>query len=452
MRERIKSLVLIFLVLMSFYMTGQTWLVNYAPLQPPSSDVEVVQPEPQEILTPSAINLHVESGPRQYYPGDAGFEDAWSLFRGLISGAPSVSVRVSTQAAWLQAISAGSIELKLTGRVPLRMWLEALSIQPWGLTKDYSVNRVLISSNSNAVYFWNTHESLFLVWDNVSPHNNLGKVKEEVSEAVERLSKLTFGQALRLLDPPYRNQAAPWVYVPRTPGAWPELQASSEQGKSQEIVDSFFSDLRLVRKIGLREGRMLFSYGAVDVHVDSNGSIQYSNSVYLGVPQDIQARASAMLSSALDFVARHGGWPAEARLSLMEQRNQEHMHLEFVPFATITVAGSIRYAPIVSYRSQISLNVTEGVSERVVSEYSRFVYNPLQAGPSLYTVRNPEDALKVAEEQGALISNLQITDVYLGYYQRPIDQSEEFLFPVWVIEQGSHQVFVHAFVPTLIKP
>lgn len=450
MREKLKSIFLLVIICTSFYMTAQLWINDYSPPPQTSAPVDIIEPEPLDVLAPAVINLHLASSSRQFSPGDAGFEAAWSTFRQLISRAPSVNVSITTESEWKKALGGGSIEFKLAGKVQLRMWLEALSIQPSDLTNyEYSFDRVLLSAASNNIYFWDTLNSKYLIWSSVSPKEQPSSFKDDVEKALAVLQTLESGHAVRQLDPPYRALAAPWVYIPRNPGAWPQLRARGEKNKSQQVVNGFFKDISLVREITQRDGRIHFTDGSRGVYLEPDGAIEYYDTQWFSSERDINANASLILSSALKFVAIHGGWPGEARLTRMEpalNQSLPYIHFEFVPFTTVLIRGVPQYVPVVSYSQQISLNVTE----RLVSEYERFAYVPLQTGASPFPVLNPERALKVAENH--LKPNALITDMYLAYYQRDIDEAEEWLFPVWVIEQGAEKVFVHGYVEVVMNP
>lgn len=449
MRERLKSFFLLLIIGTSFYMTAQLWINDYLP--PRQTNVSVDgEPEPLEVLAPIAINLHLPSSSRQFSPGDAGFEATWSTFRQIVKGAPSVNVSTTTEEEWRKALTSGSIELRLAGIVQLRMWLEALSIQPSDLTNyEYSFNRVLLSASSNSIYFWDTINSRYLLWEHVSPKDQPTQVKEAVAQTLTTLQGLVSGHELRRLDPPYRALAAPWVYIPRYPGEWPQLWARGEKSKIQQIVNTFFADMSLVRRIEQRDGRIHFTDGSRSVFLEPDGAIEYIESQWFIPKRDIHATASLILSSGLRFVAIHGGWPGDARLTRMDtviNQSIPYIHFEFAPFTTVMVGGVPQYVSIVSFGQQLSLNVTE----RLVSEYERFVYTPLQTGASPIPVMAAETALRVAEER--LKPDVLITDMYLAYYQRDIDQTEELLFPVWVIEQGTHKVLVHGYIDFVINP
>jgi len=458
MREKLKSLALLCLIISSIYMTGQLWLTTYAPVQQANKGSEVVPPDPLSMLAPVAATIHPGSGigTLQFAAGTQGFSTAWEAFRDLVKGAHLVSLRTSSEAELKKAFAGDSVELKLAGRTQLRLWLEAIGSQPNYLPTEHSFDRVLISSQSPNIYFWDSVLGTYASWDNIAPKERPDLVKEQAVKVVEGLKNATSGYAMRLLDPPYRALAAQWVYIPRNPGSWPQLWARSDKNRSQQLVAGFFDDWSLVRRIPIRDGKVHYTDGSRGVYLEASGAIEYYESLWLPPRQglDINSVASSVLSEGLSFVAKHGGWPTDARLTLMETQVRQGIpmwNFEFVPYTTIDVGTVKKYVPVVSYRTQISVGVTDRAASPAL-EYERYVYIPLSTGASPLPILPAETALMVAERENMLIPGVLVTDMYIAYFQRQIDQTEELLYPVWVIEQGSHKSFVHGFVQAPVKP
>lgn len=451
MLERAKTVLLVALIISSLTLTGQMWMANYSAQQPGPPNTDLKQPEPLEVLSPTAIHVHTDRGSRLFSPGDPVYTASWRHFRTLVSGAAALTdLKVATQVEWERALRAGSVELKLGGQVQLRMWLEALAVQPSGLSPEHSVDRVMVSRYANHVYFLNTRQGKYYVWENASISNQPSKVREETIKHLDWVAQQKTGQAIRQLTTAYRSKAAAWVYVPSSPGAWPQLLVSHEKGRSQQLANSFFPDLSLVRRVGERDGRISLTDGLRHVYLHADGTVQYvATTWFTSNPDTIYSYSTAALNKSLSFVARFGGWPEEVKLSLMEiqpKQGQEvaKIHFEFIPYAGFSVQGIAHYVPVVSWRQQIALTI----NEKEVSDYQRSLYHPIRDGASPTQIIAAESALRAIEK--SLIPGVLITDVYLGYYQRDIDQPEEFLYPVWVIEQGEERLMVNAFTGDVI--
>jgi len=450
MWERLKSFVLLALILSSFYMTGQLWLVHYSPPAPREQRGDFREPSPLEVLMPTAIIMRFEQGALSVSPGNEGFLASWEFFRGLISGGHMVSVRTITARDWLRAYDAGSMELRLAGPVQMRMWLEALSVQPSGLSTDHRMDRVMTSAHSNHVYFWDTERNIFLAWENAARGDQPSRVRDATSEYLANArTNLRGGQEVRRLAPNVRERAAAWVSVPAEGELWPQLLARHERGQNNQLIESFFPDWSLVRRVVQRDGRTAFTDGQRHAYLHPEGSVRYVSTSWFAPIHDINARASLVLSAVLHFVARHGGWPEEVRMNHMgvEQPAGElpHINFSFIPYARFARQGRTEFVPIVIPDRQITLTA----NERHISDYERFVYLPIDVGASPTRLITPEAAIR-ALERSLLPGNL-ITDIYVGFYQRAIDAPAEFLFPVWVIKQGRQMFLVNAYTGEVVS-
>lgn len=448
MWEKLKSATLVVLILTSVYMTGQLWLVHYAPPGATALRGDFPEPMPLELMAPIAINLHLTEESRGLSPGQPGFAETWEFFRGLISGGHMVSVRSITEQEWQRAYAGNSIEVKLAGRVQMRMWLEAQSVQPSGLGTEHVMDRVLMSTHSNHVYFWDTERGVYLAWENAARPDQPSRVREQTALHLATAQQSWQGEPIRQLTPRLRARAAPWVYVPAEPGLWPQLLARHERAQNSQLIAGFFPDWSLVRRVSERDGRMSFTDGLRHVYLHPSSAVQYVSTTWFRPTYDINARASLILAMALNFVARHGGWPDDVRLSYMEvsapTSGLPQIAFRFVPYTHINLNGRVAFVPLVSPRTQIALTV----NERHVSDYERLVYHPIDTGASPTRIITPEAAIQAVEKN--LLQDKLITDVYVGFYQRHLDEAAEFLYPVWVIEQGQELFLVNAFTGDVV--
>ena len=442
--ETLKSIALITLIAASLLMTSQLWLINSTPWQSISTPIDVMQPEPLEALAPWQAYIHMEAGSKQFCPGDDGFDKSWDLLRNLISGSTEVSVQPSTAADWQRTVDEGGVEFRLAGRVQLRMWLEALSIQPSGLSTEHYFSRLLISPSTNNIYFHDIYRGTFISWN-----PRVSSMRQLIEETVQEIAEMP-GKRVRSVREPWASRVAPWVYVLESPGMWPEIMVRSERSRIASLTRRFFPDMSLVRSISERGGMTTYTDGrrAVYVYDDRSGAIEYVEPVQFTPIYDINSRASLILSSGLAFVARHGGWPEDYRLSDMRVATDGQVpfiEFQFTTYFRSPLTHQPRLIPLVAWRNAVGLRVTE----RNVSQYERFVYVPDKIGPWMLGLITAEDALRAAEAKGTLLPDALISDLYLAYYQREILQ-DEYLTPVWVIEQGAHRVLVLAYTGDVV--
>jgi hypothetical protein len=449
MKETFKSLLLGVLVVASIAMSSEVWLGLYHVPPPPPARESVTPPPLAAVVAPVAIYAHASPHARTFSPGDPVFDATWEHLRRLLSPTATPAVRAGTQSEWERALRAGSLEYKLSGPIELALLLEALGIQQKSDSPAQKVDRIMLSRQSNHVHLLDTGSSRFYVWENVPPAAPETVVREEVSRQLEWVAAQQAGQKLRQLSSPWRARAAPWVYVPDSPGVWPQLLVSHERQASLALANSFFTDIALVRRVGERDGRVSLTDGVRHVYLHADGTVQYVATSWFVPKADIAAEAKHALTRGLSFVAQHGGFTEHVRLraSMIEPARGDavaQMQFEFRPYARLSVAGVANFVPIVSWGPQLII----AVNEREVAYYYRSLYSPIADGASPTRVISAENALRALAQ--SLSPGRLITAMYLGFYQREIDHVTEFLYPVWVVEQGEERFLVNAFTADVI--
>ncbi|MDP3059070.1 MAG: two-component system activity regulator YycH [bacterium] len=444
MWERTKTLLLVGLVVTSVFFTGQMWLGSLSSITEHQIGIDYQQPQPAEALKPLAIYTHRNNQIEKFNPKDEGYSQLWQMFQEAIAGTTSVTARVVKAEEWNSNIGSGAIEISLAGSVPMRMWLEALSVQPSGLSTEHFIDRILLNPKSTSIYFFNTKSGVYLAWTVTVPKDKISTIVEAVAGS---------GQAVRLVFQPWRKRVAPWVYVPSSVMSLAELLVTTETSAASQYALRYFEDRSLVRVIGERDGKTTYTDGRKIVYVDIQGGIEFIEAIYFARPQyDVTKRGSLMLSDAMTQIAKYGGWPGDYLLSSMTVNNdplRPYIDFRFTPFVTGQLVDEKMYLPLVSSRVQLGLRVTE----KGVSQYERFVFIPERLGPWKAQLCTAEAALSAAAKVSASTKNILqpgiVTNIYLAYYQREIEQ-DGYLYPVWVIEQGTHRVLVNAFTSQLV--
>ena len=449
MKETLKSLLLGVLVLTSVAMSSEVWLGLYHVPPPPAAGESVMPPPLVAVVAPVAIYAHAAPHARTFSPGDPVFDATWEHLRRLLSPTATPVVRASTQGEWERALRVGSLEYKLSGPIELTLLLTALGLPQRGGPPLQRVDRIMLSRQSNHLHLLDTASSRFFVWENAPTATPETNVREEVSRQLDWVAAQTSGQRLRQLTAPWRARAATWVYVPDSPGVWPQLLVSHERKVSLALANSFFTDIALVRRVGERDGRVSLTDGVRHVYLHADGTVQYVATSWFVPTADIAAEAKYALTRGLTFIAQHGGFTGHVRLRVTEMEPARgdavaQMQFEFRPYAQVSVAGVANFVPVVSWGPQLIV----AVNERAVAYYYRSLYSPITDGASPTRVINAESALRALAP--SLSPGRLITAMYLGFYQREIDHVTEFLYPVWVVEQGEEQFLVNAFTADVI--
>jgi hypothetical protein len=449
MKETFKSLLLGMLVITSMVMSSEVWLGLYHVPAPPSAQESVTPPPLAAVVEPVAIYAHAAPHARTFSPGDPVFEATWEHLRRLFNPTATPALRAGTPGEWERALRAGSLEYKLSGPIELTLLLEALGIRQKSDSPAPRVDRLLLSRQGNHLHLLDTAGARYFVWDNVPLASPQTTVREEASRQLDWVAAQPTGQKLRQLGSPWRLRAAPWVYVPDSPGVWPQLLVSHERQASRALANSFFPDIALVRRVGERDGRVSLTDGVRHVYLHADGTVQYVATSWFVPTADIAAEATPALTRGLSFVAQHGGFTEHMRLRATEIEPATgdavaQIQFEFRPYARLTVGGVANFVPLVSWGPQLIV----AVNEREVAYYYRSLYIPITDGASPTRVIGAESALRALEQ--TLSPGRLITAMYLGFYQREIDHVTEFLYPVWVVEQGEERFLVNAFTADVI--
>ncbi len=449
MRERLKSLTLAMLVLASVTMSSQVWLGHYRVPTPAPLRELVTPPAPLAVVAPVAIYAHDTVRTRAFSPGDPVFDATWGHLQTILRATTTSAVRDITAAEWERALRAGSLEYIFSGSLRLTVLLEAIGVPARSGMPTQSMDRLMLSRQSNHLYLLDTHAERFFVWENAGVAAAGTTVRDGVERQLEWVASQTSGQKMRPLGAPWRARAALWILVPDSPGSWPQLLVSHERQTSPALANRFFADISLVRRIGERDGRVSLTDGVRHVYLHADGTVQYVSTSWFVSTADMAAEAKGALARGLGFIAQYGGFTEHVRLrrSDVDPATREavaQVQFEFRPYAKLFIADIAQFVPLVSWRPQLIV----AVNEREVAYYYRSLYNPIVEGASPTKVISAEDAL------GALAPDLaagqRITKMYLGFYQRDIDHVTEFLYPVWVVEQGEERFLVNAFTADVI--
>ncbi|MBT9176874.1 MAG: hypothetical protein DDT20_01197 [Firmicutes bacterium] len=448
MKERLKSLLLAVLVLTSVTMSSEVWLGKYHAPPPPPVRESVTPPAPAAVVAPVAVYVHAAPHARTFSPGDPVFDATWQHLQSLLNTAATFTVRVSTPSEWERALRAGGLEYRFSGPLQLTLLLEAIGRPQKSGAPAQSADRLMLSRQSNYLYLLDTQSSRFFAWENAGAAPGT-TVRDENSRQLDWVAAQQSGQKLRQLTSPWRARAAAWVYVPDSPGVWPQLLVSHERQASPALANSFFSDISLVRRVGERDGRVSLTDGVRHVYLHADGTVQYVATSWFVPTADIATEAKGALTRGLSFIAQHGGFTEHVRLrtAAVEPARGEavaQIQFEFRPYARLSLGGVVHFVPVVAWGPQLIV----AVNEREVAYYYRSLYNPIADGASPTRVISAEGALRALEP--SLSPGRLITAMYLGFYQREIDHVTEFLYPVWVVEQSEERFLVNAFTADVI--
>lgn len=461
MREKVKTGVLLLLILLSFQLTRVFWLQDGA-----QASLAIVSPAgtlpPGETEFKSYLDLYrplhiyAHSGNNHYQLRlpDSQYGAVWEEVKEALSkvaGTPGDPI-VSSAAAWQQAAS-NSLELRYTGQVELNYWWLAANKSSFHRfkTEPFFFDRVLIPLHDNAIYFRNLQTNQVWRWNWSTEQNivTLADLNQLTYSSSQRLRSVQVPEGVSVL-----SHAG--LYVARRLTALPELMVAPPYRAADKsgIVRKFFSITpRMPKTEVLADGEVIESFITANqqvLKISNTGLLEYTETV--SQPGAELVTLTQKFEQAFNFIGVHGGWPKSVLADGIRQVGSSGYEFRFMQV--------YQGYPLVDSRPA-TLSVQ--VASDGVKSYASKTYRVLQTGYFPYELRTPEDALQTA---GQALGNKSVADIYLGYYQldftamdaeQPFDTDPMYIFPVWVIElnNGEH-LLVHAFSlsndPGVIRP
>ncbi len=450
-RERIKSLILTGLVLMSIMLTIQLWLD--VPIGRIASVSEL--PERQDskknynlsdFVLPRWITVNFggqshtmllrNSGGYKYYREI--LRASIDIFKHFAEDGQQGVLKQAGIEEWTIAKSAKSVELNFER--PLSAALVQKAFFP-----EAGLDLSLLNSIKSLVVTVGTEASI-LIKDDVQgqiykillPHSGdrLIKLIDELEE-IDPVKYWTF-QEIGFSE----NSS---VYLPLEMRsinlpigiAEQEIDASEEQTILM-YASSFFKDMSIVRKITETSGSVIFTDGSSALKVYTNGYVEYL--IYNVSTSDIQLNdIGEALNAALNYIDNHGGIPEQLILREVEtvSDNQRRGFLfrfnycsDGLPFV---YAGSQDFSPI-----EVSV-----INNSVVG-YKRLVHHIKRFTIVKETLLNPIEALNVMlmkDSSNEAQSWSDIQDMYLGYFIDAVNGKDYQAIPVWYIKK-SHTMYI----------
>ena len=233
---------------------------------------------------------------------------------------------------------------------------------------------------------------------------------------------------------------APGIYVPVEELLLPTLEATVETLPAETVASTFFVDMSLVRKIKERDEAVIYTDGQRALRLYPSGKLEY-NFPSLQEKTDTLSFLTAWERSRL-FVEQHGGWPPEIRAGEIAGEvhdGAQHFRLNYYQYH--------KGIPLCLPEPALSLYVNSGG----VVAYERLVVTPYPAASPRPLV-DPMDLLAVALEDKEKEEETLVTGISLAYFGRPEGGREYLLEPVWIIEIDGEQIFYAAQTGKAFSP
>jgi len=437
--ERIKTAVLCVLVALSLALTGWLMLGLEGTPQRPQQTFRLERFEKPEVdlrkvLMPVRVVIHFGGNSHTVLlPGSAGYAGLWDeglIVRGAfyeVSGRPK---EVPLDLKQLRS-EAGSIEMLMPARLMFSQWITVWTGYPLAEGPDFEADRFLILTGRNPAV---------IAWAGAQPSGGEGKgyrfdlkgSSKDFADLIRETREIQ-KESPRFVEAPAEVNGIPvdrGVLLPAEPVSLPPLAAAREVLPEDQIIQRFFIDRFLVRRIEEKDGAVIYSDGRRGLRLYPSGGIEYS------CPSTTQSDSAgedylSLLERALSFVASHAGVPAE--VFPMGPRAG----------ASVSFGYRIRGIPVVGAEPAIAVCL----DSQGVEMYQRCVRIPAVAtGPARVLVSAGEALDIVARHWPSVFPGSTargIKDVYIAYWSLPLAEKQDAFKPVWVIESdGGGRAFV----------
>ncbi len=467
MWERVKTSLLLVLIVVSFQLTRMFWMqvgtqvslvVSPGVVGPSLPIGETTPASYMDLYAPLHIYVHQGTKHYQLRTPDRHYAAVWSALKSALTQLDGSDSSQAGQFAsvglteWQKALS-NSLEMRYSGPIELNYWwLASGKSSIWRFSEQpLFFDRIVIPLQDNCVFFRNLETDQVWRWQWSTEPN---------AALLPGTDQLSFDDAQRLevLQVPEGIAAASYseLYTYRAPIFLPEILVAPPFRTADKpgIIRQFFSITpRVPRTNTLESGEVVESLITAKQQVlslSNTGRLEYTETESGGGSSTI----TEQFELAFNFIDAHGGWPRAVLADGIKQVGTESLGYEF------SFTQLHQGYPLIDLNPS-TLKVQ--VAPDGVKSYLRKIYRIVQPGYFPYEIRSSEQALQAVSEE---LGSRQVTDIYLGYYQRdfvpmnsekPFDSDPTYLFPVWVIRLNTREhLLVHAFNlmndPGVIQP
>ncbi|MTI93927.1 MAG: hypothetical protein FH749_00355 [Firmicutes bacterium] len=217
-----------------------------------------------------------------------------------------------------------------------------------------------------------------------------------------------------------------YVYDLASPGSvavqgWRKLQIEEDL-----IISSFFVDPGRVTQIRENDGAVIYTDGEQALRVFESGALEYSIAEDTGI--NLVSRGESV-QKALEFVARHGGWPVPLVVGSMHS-SESQLSLEFVSQAT----GLQVYSLDPSLRTVLTGQTVSSYRRNLLIASSDRIPNVIEVQPLVQLLSGHTQVSSWFDRNPSSIRDLSLVLFYAG----------EELRPAWKVSLHRQQVFADA--------
>ncbi|MDP4162566.1 MAG: two-component system activity regulator YycH [Bacillota bacterium] len=413
--EKIKSAILIFLVLFSIIITYSLWTYqpNYGTMENPSYVAEVSlseQKEIKKIVKPDRLFFHVKG--EHFGTENSGEMDRltremsrWNFFD------------MNGHAEKAEAIKelcerSGNAEIIFPGEVPIGIYRNVLNFDDKKIPA-FSFDRIIINTDNTDKDFGDVYFVSIVNQQVYSSHIARSFLNE--------FNRNFFKNAVHY--PRYfvlNTKQKRTIYLPDSPTDMMQYEYLPVTLNSEQFKEALFSDPSFVRK-SIIPGGEEYTNGSSKMNIDSSNNML----LYVNPTEDNNYVANSydLLKRSIDFVNDHGGWTDLYRYVAMDERNQK------VIFRLYSNEGY----PV--FNESGMSEITEVWGRNEINSYVRpniALELPLRSEMVMVTRPSGHEALAYLQSQKHLKPEM-LEDMVLGYRMERDSEEQKLILlePTW---------------------
>lgn len=451
-KEKIKTLLLVSLVVVSIFLTQQLWMdipFNIMPsigedLENNSMNNDILS----KIILPEKYIVHFGSNHTILYT-DEGY-NLWEKAKEIIEIAlnnDEAQVTIVSNEQGEGKIFERSVEFHFPVKVPTYIFYRKFNIEDKGSLYEKV-------SNIEKIYIPLNGENYILFSDGIK-EIKIEKVKFDTSTVSETIKKIEESNYDIYYSLSKYFQIDSKAYITAGVKFLPDVYVKSEidtknTAQIESIAKGFFDkDLDYIRKIEETDGSIIYLYTNEEgIKISSDGVLLYFNSLDRQV---VERNLYVSLNTALNFIDAHMGWPENVYLSSIEEieaDNSEGYRFAF----SYTMAGR----PIIINKEGMQHSIEIEVFNEQVKTYRRYIRNEDKSKLVSINIKPIQSPVQILNQNFRLIRDnyikekeingedydsnelkneilSSINDIYLAYYDPCQKTQGEKIISIWVI-------------------
>ncbi|NLN06809.1 MAG: hypothetical protein GX167_04230 [Firmicutes bacterium] len=432
MRERIKSVVLLALVLLSFYLTG-TLLFGQPYLEtatsPDYEQVEtfgMIRPEGEQVYP--VLRLKTEENWLQLFPWTERYAPVWKALQFLLT--PSQLPESGEKPDF----SGKRVEIQFPVAVDAALWFQE------SLVSSLQIRKVCwFAEDAESIWYCDEGGK----WWQAKGFNPPAEWETRLA-ALFKQAPVYIEADMEILAPFTAGDAI--VLLPADLPVMSVFTAMAESLDTEKLLRSFFINPALVRRIEERNGAVIYTDGQRGLRIFAHGELEIT------VPENEPGTRALSRTEILQETAQYlhllGGWPQELFLQSIRVNVQSITYPQRWYTQEVVFRCAARGYPLVGRKAPLSLLF----SDRGIIYYNRQILSLAERLTEPMPLVAPEDALaSVAVNMGIWAAGMQLASVDAIYFVDGATGSQPVAQPAWLIQfQNRQAAVVNGFTGELI--